>query len=215
MTRTLGWRSITLLTALMIGLLIGFSIWGRQLQQLAPVIALDSWAAAMCETWRRPYWDVSLHGLTMLGAGIVVTIFTAIGSGIAILNGRAITALQIVLASGGAGLMSRLLKIAVERERPALLPALTDFNGFSFPSGHALLASALYLTLAFIAQRTLRYRVGNFALATAILVIVVIAFSRVYLRVHFASDVVAGLALGICWALLVDRALRPFVLREP
>jgi membrane-associated phospholipid phosphatase len=112
-------------------------------------------------------------------------------------------ALALALSLGGAMLISDLVKQLTARPRPSVAH-LQAVTGSSFPSGHATQASAFWLALA-LALRALP--LPRWALraagAVALLLSLAVAWSRVYLGVHYPSDVLAGLALGGCWALFV------------
>lgn len=95
-----------------------------------------------------------------------------------------------------------LLKLSFRRIRPEI-PLLEQVHGFSFPSGHALMSVAFYGLLIYITwhevkQRTLRAVLITFWFS----LIVLIGFSRIYLRVHYASDVIAGFAVGFAWLVI-------------
>ena len=107
------------------------------------------------------------------------------------------------LAVAGASLLNQLLKTHFQRARPAtaLLPQL----GLSFPSGHAMIGMALYGCLAW-----LLWRHGRHPAWAALLVLwaVLIGLTRIYLQVHYATDVLAGFAAGLLWLILLRTALR-------
>lgn len=95
-----------------------------------------------------------------------------------------------------------LLKLSFSRPRPDI-PVLTEVSGFSFPSGHALMSFAFYGLLIYIVWHEIKNKVWKWILTfLLVLLIHTIAFSRVYLRVHYASDVLAGLAVGFMWLVL-------------
>ncbi|MEO7961111.1 MAG: phosphatase PAP2 family protein, partial [Ginsengibacter sp.] len=94
------------------------------------------------------------------------------------------------------------LKLIFHRERP-LIPLLEAAKGFSFPSGHALMSVTFYGLLIVIAWENIKSTWLRWSLSIGLaLLIIVIGLSRVYLRVHYASDVVAGFCVGIVWLLL-------------
>ena len=94
------------------------------------------------------------------------------------------------------------LKGILERQRP-LVPLITQAHGYSFPSGHAFSSCVFYGMLAYIAHRSIKNRLLKyFVIALLVAVIIMVGYSRVYLRVHYATDVIAGWALGIIWLLL-------------
>ena len=109
---------------------------------------------------------------------------------------------RCAVALGGASLLanlaSTLLKIAFGRPRPDLVPHLDHVSSASFPSGHATSAAAVYLLLAWLALP--RWRTAAWALAATM--IILNAFSRIMLGVHWASDIVGGTLLGAAFALI-------------
>jgi undecaprenyl-diphosphatase len=113
----------------------------------------------------------------------------------------------VALSLGGAILISDLVKLLVSRPRPPV-EHLQAVSGSSFPSGHATQASAFWLSLV-LALRAARAARAVTRLAAVIAVVLVsgVAFSRVYLGVHYPSDVIAGVLLGGAWAVFVARCL--------
>lgn len=96
-------------------------------------------------------------------------------------------------------LLMLFLKEIFRRDRP-LIPLLEEARGFSFPSGHAFMSTTFYGLLAYIAWRDIKNRTLRTALVIGlVLLILIIGLSRIYLRVHYTSDVLAGLSLGIVW----------------
>ena len=99
--------------------------------------------------------------------------------------------------------MSTLLKSVFNRPRPDLVAKLVDVNSASFPSGHAINSAVIYLTLGILLATTRAEPVVRiYILSVAILLTLMIGLSRVYLGVHWPSDVLAGRAVGASWALL-------------
>jgi undecaprenyl-diphosphatase len=104
----------------------------------------------------------------------------------------------------GTWILETATKNLIERIRPTEVAPLLEVSGYSYPSGHALAASALYLTMAIIAARHLRGRATKVLLVSATcLLVAAIGVSRVYLGVHYPTDVLSGVALGTAWALLL------------
>jgi undecaprenyl-diphosphatase len=122
-------------------------------------------------------------------------------------------ALLIALAFVGAEILNVLLKLAFHRPRPEL--AFVHLETYSFPSGHATAASAVYTLVAWLVVcRLTRWRPRFAVLFGAALVIATVDFTRLYLGVHYLSDVLAGTAAGLAWALAaiivatIDRGFR-------
>jgi undecaprenyl-diphosphatase len=121
--------------------------------------------------------------------------------------GLRVEALGVALSLGGAILLSDLIKLLVSRPRPPV-EHLQAVTGSSFPSGHATQASAFWFSLVFVLPPVGASRAIRIAGAALALVLVVsVAASRVYLGVHYPSDVVAGMLLGTGWALFVASCL--------
>ena len=117
-------------------------------------------------------------------------------------------ALRLALSLGGAMAISDLVKLLTSRPRPSV-EHLQAVSGSSFPSGHTTQAAAFWLALALTLRATaLRRQTVWLVCAGAVLIALAVAWSRVYLGVHYPSDVIAGLLLGSGWAVFVARVLR-------
>lgn len=116
---------------------------------------------------------------------------------------RRSVAVPVVAATVIAAGLNKVLKHVFLRERPSIL-WLIEESGFSFPSGHAMTNMALYLILSLLAVKHLRHPAARFLLPVLLVgSALLIGFSRVYLGVHYAGDVLAGWALGAAVALVV------------
>jgi undecaprenyl-diphosphatase len=117
-------------------------------------------------------------------------------------------ALAVALSLGGAMLISGSVKLLVSRPRPPV-EHLQAVTGSSFPSGHATQASAFWFSLVFAMPAAgASPKLTRVAAGVALLIVLAVAASRVYLSVHYPSDVVAGILLGAVWAIYVSRCLR-------
>jgi undecaprenyl-diphosphatase len=136
------------------------------------------------------------------GTGVLFTIsLTITGFRLLIRKRRAATTLAISLITGT--LLSHALKWGFDRPRPDLVPHGTSVYTQSFPRGHAMLSAIVYLTLGgLLARVQARRRAKVYLLLMAVLLTVVVGASRVYLGVHWPTDVLAGWAVGAAWALL-------------
>jgi membrane-associated phospholipid phosphatase len=141
--------------------------------------------------------------ITNLGTTWVVFVVLAIVATVDFVRRRNYEVFLFVAAVGlGQNLLNNLIKVLVRRDRPAVLQ-LMDVHGFSFPSGHTAAAAACWSAVALVLGRDRPRAVRAVLAGGAALVAVVVATSRALLGVHWVSDVVAGLALGWGWFLLV------------
>jgi undecaprenyl-diphosphatase len=114
-------------------------------------------------------------------------------------------ALFVVLAIAGGGLAGNLLKWLFVRARPDLVPHLVSVNSASFPSAHAMNSAVTYLTLGVLLSRSQAdRRVKAYLIGMALFLTLIVGFSRVYLGVHWPTDVIAGWAVGAAWAILAS-----------
>lgn len=153
---------------------------------------------------RTPWLTIAAIDVTALGSITLVMLFSVFTLVILLVLRDRLGALQLLAASAGAGILTMLTKNVIERIRPEQAQQLIVVSGFSYPSGHSLSTSALYLTIAIIAGRHVQHsgaRAGIFLAVSAVLLMV--GASRVYLGVHYATDVVSGISLGAAWALLL------------
>lgn len=151
-----------------------------------------------------PHWlQIMAADLTALGSvtvlGLVILLVALVFLGLR----RSREALVLVLASTGALALSQGLKQIYGRERPPMSLHAVEVVNASFPSGHAMLSAAIFLTLgALIARFTPLRRFKALALGTAVTLTLLIGLSRIYLGVHWPTDVLAGWCIGSAWAAL-------------
>lgn len=157
-----------------------------------------------------PAWlEDAVRDVTALGSAPVLVIAVLAVAGFLALSRNWGLALFTVAASLGGLALSSALKYLIDRPRPELVPreALTFTS--SFPSGHSMMAAVIYLTLAALVVRLMeRKRLKGYALAVALALALLVGLSRVYLGVHWPSDVLAGWAAGAGWALACWLAAR-------
>lgn len=140
--------------------------------------------------------------VTALGEGLVVAVIAGVAGTLLWLLGQRAYAALLAAAVGGAWVIYPLLKHVFDRPRPRLFAWRTDdVTSSSFPSGHATLSMALLVVLAYVVHRLSgRSRTGVAALLAAGAAALLVGLSRVYLGVHYPSDVVAGYLVGFSWA---------------
>ncbi len=150
-----------------------------------------------------PHWLLAaVTAFTALGSRTNLTLITALVAAYLFAAKRPAAAAFVIGAVTGGALLSGLLKVAFERPRPLIVPHLIGVNSPSFPSGHALNASVTFLTLGLLLAKTEQRRaVRIYLISAATLLSILIGCSRVYLGVHWPSDVLAGWCVGGAWAL--------------
>lgn len=150
-----------------------------------------------------------MRDITALGSAAVLTLVTAIAFFYLLVARRITTAVFVLVAVGGGQILSSLLKLGIDRPRPELVSHLMDETTLSFPSGHAMMSAVTYLTLgALITRITPTQAQRAFVMGTAVLLTALIGVSRIYLGVHWPSDVLAGWCAGFAWAMLFWLAAR-------
>jgi undecaprenyl-diphosphatase len=149
--------------------------------------------------------------ITALGSAAVLGLAVVGVAVFLLLQGAWRIAVFVVAASGGGWLLNHVLKELFGRARPDVVPHLREVMTLSFPSGHAMTSAAVYLTLGALLMRISTRRLTKFyCMGAAMLLTVLVGASRVYLGVHYPTDVLAGWLLGLSWALLcwlVERAI--------
>jgi undecaprenyl-diphosphatase len=166
------------------------------------VAQLDRAVLVAVASIRRPWLTEVALGFTALGSPLVLALFVILLGWALLRNGRHRSAGVLVLAAVTAGIWTALLKGFFERPRPNVVPRLIDVTGLSYPSGHSLAGAAVYTTAAILlAARSTSARERVAIVFVGIALSLAIAASRVYLGVHYPSDVLAGLSFGTAWAL--------------
>lgn len=157
-----------------------------------------------------PGWVEEMgRDFTALGGVPILALVSLATLGYLVMVHKRRAAVFVFAATFGALLLSNGLKMLVERERPDLVPHGARVYTASFPSAHAMQSATTYLALGvLVASVQRRRRVKAYILSAAVLVTLLVGVSRVYLGVHWPSDVLAGWAVGAAWALLCWLAVR-------
>lgn len=150
-----------------------------------------------------PAWvQEAARDLTSLGSILVVVITTASIAGYLFLAHKPGTAWLMLLAVGGGIALNNLLKLVFARQRPSVITPAARVFTTSFPSGHATLSAVAYLTIgALLSRASPSAEVGLYFMLLAVLLTVLIGASRIYLGVHYPTDVLAGWCIGAAWAI--------------
>jgi undecaprenyl-diphosphatase len=164
--------------------------------------------------WASPRLTFVMRGLSWLGSFMVLVPFGALLVWRLLRQGRRHAAVLLVVASVGAEALDQILKLVFHRARPQVFFDLPPALGYSFPSGHSVIACCFYgVVAAIVVRRVETRRVSAAVWCAAALLALAIGLSRVYLGVHYPSDVLAGYAAAVIWVLAV-RAGYTFWLRR-
>lgn len=202
--------------------LVVFGIWG--FLELADEVTdgdvqrFDEWVIELMKRPENPKELIGPRWLQEIGrdftalGGVAILTFLSLAVVIFLLSCRKYHEMWLVLiATFGGLLLSNLLKEIMDRPRPAAEPGSHVYTS-SFPSGHSMLSAVVYLTLgSLLTQLVGSRRLKGYFLGLALLLTVLVGLSRIYLRVHYPTDVLAGWAMGLAWAVLcwlVARYLR-------
>jgi len=150
-----------------------------------------------------PEWlEETARDVTGLGGIAVLTFVTLAAAGFLALQGKRHLAVYALLAVGTGMVLSMLLKAGFDRPRPDLVPHAQVVYTSSFPSGHSMMAAVTYLTLgALLANAQTSWLLKSYLLALAALLTAAVGVTRVYLGVHWPTDVLGGWTAGAAWAL--------------
>ncbi|WP_425228981.1 phosphatase PAP2 family protein [Sphingomonas sp.] len=194
----IGAGLIALAVALVLGAGAALGRWPVGWDQ-AIIVGLRRWAVSgAAPSWLRE----AASDVTALGSVTVLTLVVIAGAGLLIAQRHYLTALAAVLAAITGGQAVSLIKHLIHRPRPTLVEHWASVHDLSFPSGHSASSAVVYLTLAALATQVMRERAARrYLLGAAIMLVGAIGVSRVYLGVHWPSDVLAGWSLGTLWAL--------------
>jgi undecaprenyl-diphosphatase len=151
-----------------------------------------------------PRWvEEGARDVTALGGYAVLTLLVAGVVGYTLIARHYPAALLVLAATLGGVVLSSVLKGVYARPRPDLVPHLSHVSTSSFPSGHAMLSAVVYLTLgALLARLVDGWWAKLYFVAVAVVLAGLVGASRVYLGVHYPTDVVAGWSAGVAWAVL-------------
>lgn len=186
-------------------LIIGMAVFGVMAAvategQLEEEVAILRWL----EDQRSGLATTAMVILTNLGSGVVMISGTILLCSWLLIRERRRDAGFLATANLGSAFVNTVLKVAFERQRPPaeIVSSITDPQTFSFPSGHAMSAAVFYASIAIVGSRLGGAGVRFLLLAAALTMIPAMGFTRLYLGVHYPTDVVAGWALGGAWVSL-------------
>lgn len=167
---------------------------------------LDNTAHNLMQSLRTPWMDSLMVGITMLGDTLVYTSLSLVILVWLLWKRNMPATIHWVAAIAFGGIMTRILKVSLQIPRPNDLA--TGATSFSFPSAHTTMSMVVYGFLAVLVARELGPRGRRIIYVGSSLLIISIAFSRLYLGVHWVTDIVGGLTLGFVWVSLLGIAYR-------
>jgi undecaprenyl-diphosphatase len=160
-----------------------------------PLVPTDPWGPRWMEEMARD--------ATALGGLGWITFSTIVIAGYLVMDGKSRMGAFLIGAVTSGAAISFLMKQLFARPRPDLVPYLSHVNTSSFPSGHSLIAAVVYLTLgSIVASVTLKRSLKIYVMAVAVLLTTAVGLTRIYLGVHYPTDVLAGWLAGLVWALV-------------
>jgi membrane-associated phospholipid phosphatase len=183
--------------------LFGVAVWGFGLvleDYLTgdPLVRWDVEFSRWLHEHSSPTLVSTFDVLTLAGNVAVLALLTVAAALYLLRRGRLNEAAFVCFGALGIELLNPILKLAFQRPRPEL--AYVHLETYSFPSGHAAGSAAVYALLLYLLARYARVRWLVLAAPAYVLLVATIGFSRLYLEVHYLSDVLAGTALGAAWA---------------
>jgi membrane-associated phospholipid phosphatase len=199
-----------------LALVVLFAALADSIVDLHGQTPLDQQVTAAIEEFHSPARDRAARAITLLGGhGFLLPATILVVAALA-LRGHRISALLFAGVVVGGMILETVLKIVYQRARPSLWPALVTERTYSFPSGHATMATLFYGGVAAIViHLSRRPALRGAALAIATLVILGVAYSRVYLGAHWTTDVVAGILIGLFWVVLCATGTEYLARRRP
>lgn len=160
---------------------------------------------------RHPFLNGSAVDITALGSPALIILMSLIGIAALILSKDLFGALYLFIAVSGGTIWMSILKKFIARPRPQIIKHLVEVDGLSYPSGHTLVSTVTYLAFALLICRHIKsLKVISAVLMTAAFIIILIAFSRLYLGVHYPSDVLSGILFGTSWILMLTAFFKTF-----
>ena len=184
-----------LLVAIPFGLLLD------QVKRNGPLLRVDTSAARHLHEWVRQSDDLvrQLKILTFFGSPVWFYVIVIPAIVWVWRRGHVRLAVFLVVTTLGGGLLDTIVKEAVGRARPSLVDPVATAHGKSFPSGHAMSSTVVYGSLLMVFLPVIGRRYRPVVLGGAVLLVAAIGFTRLALGVHFISDVLGGIVLGLAW----------------
>lgn len=168
--------------------------------------AFDQFVFNYLRDFESPQFTEVMRDLTSIGSTSVIGLLGLVTGLILLIHKKMKDLLYLMIVCAGAPVLIVFLKSYFHRERPPAADWLVDFMpGLSFPSGHSFGAATIYFALAYILASRIKYWPKEIIVYAAFfLLILAVGVSRIYLGVHYATDVIAGISSGLIWVSLVS-----------
>jgi undecaprenyl-diphosphatase len=175
-----------------------------------------SWERAVLRFFHAqslPHWlDVVMLASPFLGTNLVILpVMIALGLWLWRVKHAPLTALHLLVVSVGSLSLNPTMKYLLDRDRPRLFPLRGMYNWASYPSGHLILTTALYFTAALMLRRS---RGWTWPFYVAVFVVLFTCYSRLYLSVHWPTDLIGGMLIGVVWLIGTWKAFTSFDARR-
>ncbi len=165
-----------------------------------PFVMVDKWVINQVLYFRTPSVTAFMNAVTNLGGSIAITVVSIIFISYLIMKKRIDYVVAYITAITGGSILVFVLKTVIHRPRPITETTLIKVGGWSFPSGHAMMSVIFYGIISYFIIRGLKsWKLQVFTLTSAGFLVFLIGLSRIYLLVHYPSDVLAGYAGGLFW----------------
>ncbi len=197
------WYKLGFALVLFIALLIAFAELLNEVRE-GSALLIDEEILRAINLTSTPLWDKFYLVMTDMGGLFFIAAMTTLVTTLLVRSGRRYLGTFVVIAVAGAGLISLTLKSLIGRERPSLWEQLISESSYSFPSGHAMGSSILALCIVLALWRT-KFR--WIAVALSSIYVLLVGYSRLYLGVHYPSDILAGWIVSCAWFMTVGVVL--------
>lgn len=191
---------IGLVVVLILGWLLGELT--EEILEQESIVHLDRWVLHHTSLIQNPGLTSAMIFITDLGGAYIIASLAVLAGIFALWKRRRTEVIFLAVVMCGGWFLQVVLKNAIHRARP-LPPSgspLVFAFGWSYPSGHAMTSTIFYLTMAYFAAKYFRTKTAIIiSFSAGLIIALMIAFSRVYLQVHYLSDVVAGFITGLLW----------------
>ncbi len=192
-----------------------FAVIARSVWETAPILKQDLQVSVWLHTHGNPVFSAFLFAITQVHSTAGIPVLAAILGYFVWRHGDRYWVISLALAVGGGLLLNVLLKLLFNRARPTWDDPILTLSSTSFPSGHTAGATLFYGFLAaYMVWRTKKPLSWVLSVAGCALMVALVGFSRIYLGVHFLSDVLAAMSISTVWLLICLIAVRAYAKRH-